>query len=159
MPWTPFVSQRPNPGAGTQWRWRSSGAWRMLLVGRPVTRAGSPELGVSGPDEAQRDLQCHLAHKDGCEDVVGHSEEDAFLKEMGDAMGCRKSTSQAREQPRASQGRPHVSAPDGPLPATAPSAWPTALPQVPALTVLPASIWGRSRAMVIQFRKMKARTT
>lgn len=45
-------------------------------------------------------------------------------------------------------------------PAPEQALWPApAWPWPQPLTVLPASIWGRSRAMVMQLRKMKARTT
>lgn len=75
-------------------------------------------------------LHHHLHHKDGCEDVVGDAEKGPFLQ--GKTSGKSMSTSPCPTQ-RASCLR--------------------------GLTVLPGSMSGLSRAMVIQLRKMKTRTT
>lgn len=56
----------------------------MLLNTRPAgevrPKPGAPD--GSGKDAGEaHNLQCHLAHEDGCEDVVRHRKEDALLKE------------------------------------------------------------------------------
>lgn len=75
-------------------------------------------------------LHHHLHHKDGCEDVVGDAKEGPLLQ--GETGWRSTSTSPCPTQ-RASSLR--------------------------GLTVLLGSMSGLSRAMVIQLRKMKTRTT
>lgn len=85
MPATdPLSSQKLHSGSRAQQEW-TSGACGMLLRARPAgevrLRPGAPGGGGKDPGEAHNNLQCHLAHEDGCEDVVRHREEDALLKE------------------------------------------------------------------------------
>lgn len=94
--------------------------------------AESPRTGqcrTQGVGEHQY-LHHHLHHEDCCEDVVGDAEEGPLLQ--GETSGRSKSTSPCPTQ-RATCLR--------------------------GLTVLPGSMSGLSRAMVIQLRKMKTRTT
>lgn len=82
----------PSPVLGAQPSgWDQVGVSLQGHLWNAVEGQVSDELSGAGPGGGEvpgeaRYLQCHLAHKDGCEDVVGHSEEDAFLKEPGDAV-------------------------------------------------------------------------
>lgn len=80
-----FQFQKINPGsrAPQEWTFRACG---MLLRARPAGEVrprarDSTGEGGEDPGKAEDNLQCHLAHEDGCEDVVRHREEDALLKE------------------------------------------------------------------------------
>lgn len=60
------------------------GLWNVLRARSAAEvrpKPGAPGGGEKDPGKAQNNLQCHLSHEDGCEDVVRHREEDAFLKE------------------------------------------------------------------------------
>lgn len=54
---------------------RTGPAGEVRPRGRGLQVGGGKDAG-----EAQNNLQRHLAHEDGCEDVVRHREEDALLK-------------------------------------------------------------------------------
>ena len=74
-------------------------------------------------------LHHHLSHKNRREDVVGDAEEDTLLQGQAGERGRQRS---AAPPPPGPEGR---------------------------LTVLLGSMSGLSRAMVMQLRKMNARTT